>query len=95
MNILEMNDEQVVETINGMKRPDLESFLKERSVKELAKIINALSKVFAKESDAFLVKKNRSAGLRSRNATTNMQVAFLQWRKKSIKASQDLTLIDK
>ena len=76
-----------------MARTELKTLCDNLCVRDLHKVIMAMNIEFDTQSESFMDKKNRSAGLRSRKVTASMQTVFLAWRKKTIAATNDFNLV--
>ena len=87
VNFETMSVSEIGEHACSLERADLKALCEKLSIKHLQKLIMGMASTFDFESNKFIEKQNKSAGLRSRKVTANLQTVFLEWRRKSIEAS--------
>lgn len=92
-NLFEKTNEEIKALVDKMERKELKELCEKSSVKDIFKLIGLLVEDFNFETAKFIDKKNKSAGLRSRKLTGDLETVFMSWRKKSIEATKDASML--
>lgn len=94
-NIFEKSNEEILAHVDTLDRPKLKVLCESTTLRNLVKLVDMLNVEYKTQVEEFLgKKKNKSAGVRSRTITGNLETVFMVWRKKSIEATKKPELLD-
>jgi len=94
-SIFEKSNEEILAHVKKLDRKALKELCDSASLRNVVKLVAILNDDYKAQVEEFLgKKKNKSAGVRSRNITGNLETVFMVWRKKSIEATKNPALLD-
>jgi len=94
-DIFQKSNEDLVAHVEKLDRKALKELCDGTNLRNVFKLVGLLTDEYKAQVEEFLgKKKNKSAGVRSRNITGSLETVFMVWRKKSIEATKNVALLD-